>query len=110
MLRGKKGSDGRIYEDVPISAGARQHLVDTEDVEGVYADSQVEGVFARCLGNILVGADTCSLKSLARKLLILVGYKMATVRELVDGGTLAAEIKDTNLGTRGENLEGLRWK
>jgi hypothetical protein len=52
--------------DIPISTGAGQHLVDTKDMERVYANSQVERVFASSLCDILVGADTGSLKRLAR--------------------------------------------
>ena len=60
-------------------------------------DPQVEGILARSLGDVLVGANTGGLESLARKLLILVGNKVAAEGELVDGGTLAAKIEDTDL-------------
>ena len=42
----------------PIGTSARQHLVDTEDVEGVDTDPHVEGILSRGLGDILVGANT----------------------------------------------------
>jgi len=42
----------------PIGASTAQHLVDTDDVVGVDANTQVERVLARGLGNILVGANT----------------------------------------------------
>ena len=44
--------------NVPIGSGTRQHLVDTEDVEGVDTDPHVEGILSRGLGDILVGANT----------------------------------------------------
>lgn len=50
---------------MPISTSARQHLIDAKDVEGMDADPQMEGIFSSGLGDILVGADTSSLESLA---------------------------------------------
>ena len=47
-----------------IGTSTRQHLVDTENVERMNTDSHVEGLTARDLGNVLVGADTSGLKSL----------------------------------------------
>ena len=41
-----------------IGTSARQHLVDTEDVEGVNTNPQMEGILSRGLGDILVGANT----------------------------------------------------
>jgi hypothetical protein len=60
-------------------------------------DSQVEGVFARCLGDIFVGADTSSFQSLARQLLVLIGDKVSAEGELVNIGTLAPQIEDSDL-------------
>ena len=48
--------------DLPISTGARQHLVDTDNVEGVDTDPHVEGILSRGLGDILVGANTSGFK------------------------------------------------
>jgi len=45
----------------PIGTSARKHLVDTDDVERVNTDTQVERVLARGLGDVLVGTDTGSL-------------------------------------------------
>ena len=38
---------------LPISSGARQHLVDAVDVEGVGTDTNMEGVLAAVLHQIL---------------------------------------------------------
>ena len=51
--------------DKPISASARQHLIDAKDVEGVDTDSQVEGVLSGSLGDVLVGTDASSFESFA---------------------------------------------
>ena len=59
-------------KDAPIGAGARQHLVDTDDMEGVGADAEVERIFAGGLGNVLVGTNTCGFESLTRELFVLV--------------------------------------
>ena len=54
-----------------ISAGAGQHLVDAQHVEGVHADAQVKGVLARMLDHVLVGCDAGCLQSLRGDLLLL---------------------------------------
>ena len=41
----------------PIGSGAAQHLVDTEDVEGVDTDTKMERILAGNLRDILVGAN-----------------------------------------------------
>ena len=66
-------------------------------MERVDTDPQVEGVLARGLGHVLVGANTGGLEGLARELLVLVGDEVDAVRELVNGRTLAAQIEDTDL-------------
>jgi len=80
-----------------IGTSARQHLVDTDNVERVDADTHVEGIFTRDLGDILVGANTGGLKRLGGDLFVLVGYKMAAEREFVDVGPLTAQIEDADL-------------
>jgi hypothetical protein len=84
----------------PISPSTRQHLVDPDDMEGMYTDPQMERVLARSLGDILIGADTRSLECLARKLLVLVRYKMAAEGEVINGGTFATQVEDTDLWVR----------
>ena len=54
-----------IRRDIPISASAGQHLIDTKDVEGVDTDPQMEGIFSGALGDVLIGADTSRFESLA---------------------------------------------
>ena len=58
--------------NAPISTSAGQHLVDTQDVEGVDADPQMERVLAGGLRDVFVGADTGSLKCFAGELLVLI--------------------------------------
>ena len=47
-----------------IGAGAGQHLVDAQHVEGVDAHAHVERVLAAVLGDVLVAANARSLKGL----------------------------------------------
>ena len=53
----------------PISSGTGQHFVDTEDMEGVNPDPDVETVFSAILNQILVAADAASLQGLGGQLL-----------------------------------------
>ena len=88
--------------NAPIGTCATQHLVDTDDMEGVGADTEMEGVLAGGLGHILVGANTCGFESFRRKLFILVRDEMAAEGEFVNVGTLASQIEDTNLSKNDE--------
>ena len=45
----------------PIGSGARQHLVDTDDVVGVDTDAHVETFLSGDLDEVLVGANTGGL-------------------------------------------------
>lgn len=96
-----------------IGTGARQHLVDTDDVEGVGADAEVERFLTTVLDEVLVGANTGGFESLGAQLLILVGDEVNAEREVVDGGLLAAKIEDTDLGVGDTTVEarlGVRLK
>lgn len=88
-----------------IGTSARQHLVDTDDVVGVSTDTEMETFLAGKLDKILVGANTGSLQGLGAQLLQLVGNEVDAEREVIDGGTLAAEIEDANLGVGHTTVE-----
>jgi hypothetical protein len=88
-----------------IGTGTRQHLVDTDDVEGVSADSEVETLLTGVLDEVLVGANTGGLKSLGAQLLILVGDEVNAEREVIDVGALSAKIEDSDLGVGDTTVE-----
>lgn len=88
-----------------IGTGAGQHLVDTDDVEGVGADAQVETLLTTVLDEVLVGANTGSLEGLGAQLLILVGDEMDAEREVIDVRLLSAKIKDADLGVGDTTVE-----
>jgi hypothetical protein len=74
-------------------------------VEGVGADAEVEAFLSGVLDEVLVGANTGGLEGLGAQLLILVGDEVDAEREVVDVGTLAAEIEDANLGVGDTTVE-----
>ena len=63
----------------------------------VSADTHVETFLSSELDEVLVGADTGGFEGLGRQLFVLVGDQVDAKRELVDIGTLAAEIEDADL-------------
>jgi len=69
----------------------------------------VERVLARCLGDILVGADTGCLEGLRAQLLVLIRDKVTAEGELVNGGTLSAEIENSDLWTS-KYMSDERWR
>lgn len=71
----------------------------------VGADAEVETFLTGRLDEVLVGANTGGLEGLGAQLLILVGHKVDAEREVIDGGTLAAEIENANLGVRHTTVE-----
>jgi hypothetical protein len=89
----------------PISSSARQHLVDTDDMVGVNADTEMETFLSGNLNEVLVGANTGGLESLGGQLLVLVGDQVDAEREVVYVRALAAEIEDADLGIRYTTVE-----
>jgi len=53
-----------------IGSGAREHLVDSDDVEGMTPDAHVEAILAAHLHEVLVGANTSCFEGFARQLLV----------------------------------------
>jgi hypothetical protein len=81
----------------PISSSARQHLVDTDDMVGVDADTEMERLLSGSLDHVLVGANTGSLESLGGQLLVLVGDQVDAEREVVYVRALATEVENADL-------------
>jgi len=81
-----------------ISSSARQHLVDSDDVEGMDSHTEMERIFTDGLGKVLVGADSSSFHSFGRKLFQLIGDHDDVSWEEEDGGLLRSKIVDSNLG------------
>jgi len=88
-----------------ISTSARQHLVDTSDMEGVDTDTHVEGVLTAGLAHVLVSTDTTSFESFSGKLFVLVGDEVNAEREIVNRSLLATKIVDSDLGIRDTTAE-----
>jgi len=81
-----------------IGSGARQHLVDADDVVGVSADTEMETFLAGNLDEVLIGANTGGFQRFRAQLFIFVGDKVDAEREFVNVGPLATKIEDTDLG------------
>lgn len=84
----------------PIGTGTRQHLVDSDDVEGVGSDPQVEGVLSGGLDDVLVGTNSSSFQGFGRQLFVFVGDQVATEGEVIDRCLLSTQIVDSDLGVR----------
>jgi len=80
-----------------ISTGTAQHLVNANNVEGMYADAKMERVLSGCLAYVLVGTNTSGFKGLGRNLLILVRDGVGTERKVVNASTLATQVEDADL-------------
>lgn len=75
----------------------------------VGADTEMETFLSGVLDHVLVGANTGSFESLGAQLLILVGDEVDAEREVINLGTLAAQIEDSDLGVGDTTVEpGLR--
>ena len=81
----------------PISTGARKHLIGTQHMEGMGANTDVVGVLSDGLGQMLVDGDTAGLEGLGRDLLLLITDQMGNKGEEIDGGLLVANVKDLDL-------------
>ena len=92
-----------------ICTSTRQHLVDSQDVEWVNSDSQVESISTGHLSDVLVSTDTSSFQSLRGQLLQLVRDKVDTERKLIDGSLLLTQIVDLDLGLRNSSVVPRLW-
>ena len=84
----------------PISSSARQHLVDTDDMEWVKPHPNVELIFSTRLDEVLVATDTPGLQRLRRQLLVLIRHQMDAEWEVIHTCLLLPQIEDTDLGVR----------
>jgi hypothetical protein len=80
-----------------IGSGARQHLVDAENVERVETHAKMESVLSGVLDHALVGGNTGSFKRLGRDLLLLQRQQMDARGEIVCASSLTADIVNANL-------------
>jgi len=105
----------------PVGSGARQHLVDADDVVRVCSHPHVEAFFAGDLHQVLVGADAGRFECFGRELFVFVcvlivsgaglklpllprmevlprtGDEMDACWEFVDAGLLPAQVENTDL-------------
>ena len=88
-----------------IGTSARQHLVDTDDVVGVDADTEMERFLSTVLDEVLVGANTGGLERLGGQLLVLVGDQVNAEREVIYVGLLATKVEDADLGIGDTTVE-----
>ena len=88
-----------------IGTSARQHLVDTDDVVGVDADTEMETFLSGNLDEVLVGANAGGFERLRGQLLVLVGDQVDAEGEVVYVGLLATEVEDADLGIRYTTVE-----
>ena len=86
-----------MESNAPISTGTAQHLVDANNVEGMYTDAKMERVLARCLSHVFVGTNTGGFESLGRHLLVLIRDKVSAEGEVVNTGTFATQVEDADL-------------
>ena len=70
----------------------------------------MESFLSGGLHNVLVGANSGSLKSLGRKLLVLVRNEMAAEGEVIDGSLLSSEIIDSDLGIGDTSVVSGLWE
>lgn len=84
----------------PISSSTWKHFVDTQDMEWVNTDSQMESIFPGKLGHIFVASNSSSLKSFTRYVLLFPRHQVHTEREFINPFLLHSNIIDPDLGIR----------
>ena len=81
-----------------IRTSAGQHFVDSKGVPWVLADSEVETILGKLVGQMLIGGNTTGFKSFRGDLFTLVRNEMNTNREVVEGGLLESGVVESELG------------
>nr|GLL30873.1 hypothetical protein E3P99_02043 [Ipomoea trifida] len=84
----------------PISSSTRQHLVYTQNMEGVDPDPQVESVLSSELCHVFVASNTSSFKCLTCHILLLPTNQVHTEGELIYPLFLHSNIIDPDLRIR----------
>jgi len=84
----------------PISPGAREHLVDTEHMEGMHTDTQMERILSCVLGHVLVAGNAGRLESLTGDILLFPRHQVHTEGEFIDSLLLHAHIVNADLRVR----------
>ena len=92
-----------------IGSGTGQHLVDTDDVVWVCSHSHVETFLSGNLDQVLVGANTGGFERLGAQLFIFVGDEVNAEWELVNVGSLSAQVEDSNLWVWHTTVESGLW-
>ena len=88
-----------------ISTGAREHLVDADDVPRVDSDSNVETFFTCVDLHVLVSSNTGSLEGLGGDLLLLVRDHMDAGGEHIPVALLLSTVVHSDLGIRHTTVE-----
>ena len=81
-----------------ICAGARKHLVDTDDVVRMKTHTEMEVILPNRIDHVLVGGNTGSLKGLGGNLLFLERKQVDARRENIATDLLFADIINLDLG------------
>lgn len=76
----------------PIGSSAGKHLVGTNDVEGVHANTDVVTILTDGVGQVLVDGDTAGLECLRGDLLLFVADQVSHEGEEIDGGFLGTDV------------------
>lgn len=84
-------------DNIPISSGTRQHLVDTDDVEWMDTHTDVELILTAVLDQVFVAANTACFQGFRTQLFIFVGHQVNAQWEVFYGSLLSAQIEDTDL-------------
>lgn len=64
--------------NLPISSGARQHLVNANDMEWMQTHTDVELILSAVLHQVFITANTSSLQSFTAQLFVFIGYQVNT--------------------------------
>ena len=88
-----------------ISTGAREHLVDADDVPRVDSDSDMETFLTSVVLHVLVSSNTGGLESFRSDLLLLVGNHMDASGEHAPVSLLLATVVHSDLGVRHTTVE-----
>jgi len=83
-----------------ISTSARQHLVDTQDVERMSSDSQMESVLTSIVDHVLVACNTSSFKSFGGNLFLFSRKHMNTDWEFSHISSLVTDVVNSDLWIR----------
>ena len=92
-----------------IGTGTRQHFVDSQNMEWMDSDSQMESISPNGFGDVFVSTNTSSFQSFRRQLFQFVGNQMNTQWKFINSGLFFTQIENSDFWIWNSSVVSRFW-